>query len=269
MRFVIALATFVAGSALALVIAYWGWQLFGPVAVRVAPSAPADPAATIIAADLFGGRNDAATAAGGPPEAPLAGDLRLLGIIAEPRQQGYALFRLPTGAKVVAQGQEISGGVTLASVQPDAITVRDSRGEHRYLLRKPAEEARRPSARSLAQPTKSTAASCAPPSGFRGAVVRLNAELLGGLAGNAAPWRTLLAPSNGALVVRENGGFGAMLGLHAGDRIAQANGIALAVPDDVTSAVIRPLMANQGVRLIGSRGGAPQEVWLANVACAG
>jgi type II secretory pathway component PulC len=60
-----------------------------------------------------------------------------------------------------------------------------------------------------------------------------------------------------------------MLGLKAGDRIAQANGIALRVPDDVTSAVIRPLIANQGVRVIGSRDGAPQEVWLANVACAG
>jgi type II secretory pathway component PulC len=60
-----------------------------------------------------------------------------------------------------------------------------------------------------------------------------------------------------------------MLGLKSGDRIAQANGIALRVPDDVTSAVIHPLIANQGVRLVGSRNGAKQELWLANVACAG
>ena len=60
-----------------------------------------------------------------------------------------------------------------------------------------------------------------------------------------------------------------MLGLRSGDRIAQANGIALAAPDDVPSVVIRPLIANQGVRVVGSRGGTPHELWLANIACAG
>ena len=44
---------------------------------------------------------------------------------------------------------------------------------------------------------------------------------------------------------------------------------ALSVPDDVTSAIVRPLVGNQGVRLIGSRNGLTQELWLANVACAG
>ena len=43
----------------------------------------------------------------------------------------------------------------------------------------------------------------------------------------------------------------------------------LRVPEDIASAVIRPLIANQGVRVVGARGGTPQEVWLANVACAG
>jgi hypothetical protein len=100
-------------------------------------------------------------------------------------------------------------------------------------------------------------------------VVRLNAELLGGLANDPSTWRALLAPGPGGLVVQADGGFGAMLGLHAGDRISQANGIALRVPEDIASAVIRPLIANQGVRVVGARGGTPQEVWLANVACAG
>ena len=68
-------------------------------------------------------------------------------------------------------------------------------------------------------------------------------------------------------MVTHESGFSAMLGLKAGDRIAQANGIALRSPDDVTSAVLRPLIANQGVHITGSRGGAPQELWLANVAC--
>jgi len=99
--------------------------------------------------------------------------------------------------------------------------------------------------------------------------VKINAELLGGLSGDAGPWRALLASTGDALVVREDGGFAAMLGLRAGDRITQANGIALRVPDDVASAVVRPLAANQGVRVVGSRGGTKHELWLANVACAG
>ena len=70
-------------------------------------------------------------------------------------------------------------------------------------------------------------------------------------------------------VVRADNGFAAMLGLKSGDRLAQANGIALTAPDDVATAIIKPLVANQGVRLIGARDGATQELWLANVACAG
>jgi len=79
----------------------------------------------------------------------------------------------------------------------------------------------------------------------------------------------LLSPSGGGLVVRTDNGFGAMLGLKTGDRLTQANGIALSAPDDVATAIIKPLVANQGVRLIGARDGATQELWLANAACAG
>ena len=274
MRFVSAFATFVAASALALVIAYWGWALFGPAVVHVPAHAPTDPAATIIAANLFHG-GEAAAGAGAPADAVLAGDARLLGIIAEPQQKGYALFRLPSGPKLVAQGELIATGVTLVSVQPDAITIRDGAGERRFVLRPDAMRTSPASNTSMAsggadmRARPAATATCAPPAGFRGTVVRLNAELLGGLAGDAAPWRALVASGPGGLVVRDNGGFGAMLGLKSGDRIAQANGIALRVPDDVTSAVIRPLIANQGVRLVGSRNGAQQELWLANVACAG
>jgi hypothetical protein len=99
--------------------------------------------------------------------------------------------------------------------------------------------------------------------------VRLNAELLGGVGPDSIQWPTLLSPVPGGLVVRSDNGFGAMLGLRAGDRLTQANGIALSAPDDVAAAIVRPLVANQGVRLIGARDGATQELWLANVACAG
>jgi type II secretory pathway component PulC len=73
----------------------------------------------------------------------------------------------------------------------------------------------------------------------------------------------------GALVVRETAGFGQMVGLQQGDRIEQANGIALTVPDDVVAAVLRPLAANQPVRLSGRRNGQPRELWIANAGCVG
>jgi hypothetical protein len=251
------------------VIAYWGWQFFGPAAVHLASPTPANPAATIIAANLFGNASTAPQASTG--EAVLSADTQLLGIIAE-RDRGYALFRTSGGARLVAQGDDIAPGVKLVAVKPDEIDVRDGAGEHRITLRANANDAPARIAAGYngarAERAASTA-TCAPPAGFRGGVVRLNAELLGGLANDPSTWRALLAPGTGGLVVQADGGFGAMLGLHAGDRISQANGIALRVPEDIASAVIRPLIANQGVRVVGARGGTPQEVWLANVACAG
>jgi hypothetical protein len=276
-RFASALATFIAGCALALVVAYWSWQIAGPAALHIAAQPPADPAATIIAADLFNAAGVHAPA-GTPAASVLSGDARLVGIVAQPLQHGYALFRFPAGTKLVAQGEQIAPGVTLTAIEPFAITIRDGAGERRFVLHEsaaatpPAASAapgRNTSPASSAPRDASRTASCAPPAGFHGNVVRINAELLGGLAGEAGPWRTLLAPATGGLVVREEGGFGAMLGLKAGDRIAQANGIALRVPDDVTAAVIRPLLGNQGVRIVGSRGGTKHELWLANIACAG
>ncbi len=53
----------------------------------------------------------------------------------------------------------------------------------------------------------------------------------------------------------------AMLAMRKGDRLTQANGIALTAPDDVVSAVLRPLAAQQAVRVSGQRNGEPRE-WL-------
>ena len=49
------------------------------------------------------------------------------------------------------------------------------------------------------------------------------------------------AESPGGLVVRDDSGFAAMLGLKPGDRMREANGIALAADDDVLVAVVKPL----------------------------
>jgi hypothetical protein len=279
-RIAAALATFAAACVLALVAAYWGWQLFGPKPIHVMAPQPTDPAATILGAHLFGTASDdkrVAPAAGGT----LPADARLLGIIATPDDRGYALFRLPAGPVLVAEGQEIAQGVRIVSIAPDAITVRDASGERRYDLRDAA-NARTGSAKGASpassgarvasadvRGTPATNRTCAPPSDFRGNVVRLNTELLAGLTGDSGPWTSLLASAEGGLVVRDGNGFGALLGLQAGDRIAQANGIALRAPDDVAAAVVRPLVANQGVHIVGSRAGTRQELWLANIACAG
>jgi hypothetical protein len=110
---------------------------------------------------------------------------------------------------------------------------------------------------------------CQPPAGFRGDVVRLNVELVGGLISQPDVWRSMVEPSGGALVVRETAGFGQMVGLQQGDRLEQANGIALTVPDDVVAAVLRPLASNQPVRVTGKRNGQPREVWIANAGCVG
>jgi hypothetical protein len=253
------------------VVAYWGWQVLGPPPVHVASSGPPNPAATILAANLFGREGASPSSAVADPA--LGADTKLLGIIGEAGERGYALFRLPTGAKLVAQGGEIARGATLVSIQRDGVTIRDGGGERRFLLRTSAAGGRAAAppmaAANVRTASATTSATCAPPAGFRGTVVRLNAELLGGVGPESVQWRSMLAPIDGGLVVRSAEGFGAMLGLKTGDRLTQANGIALAAPDDVASAIVRPLIANQGVRLIGARDGATQELWLANVACAG
>ncbi|HET6801342.1 MAG TPA: type II secretion system protein N [Casimicrobiaceae bacterium] len=285
MRVLAGLATFVAGAVLACVVAYWGWQIFGPRSTSLPPPPPAsDPASSIIAANLFGATARAADAPTGS-DSTLDADTRLLGILAEPGQRGHALFRSRSGAKLVARGEEIAPGVTLAAIDAGVVTIRDGAGEHRLVLRAPTGGGRpavnAPSPRNDAPPssvsssaprTASAAranATCAPPAGFGGTVVRLNTELMSGIGTDATQWNAVLAPVAGGLVVRQDNGFGAMLGLRAGDRITQANGIALSAPEDVGAAIVRPLVANQGVRLIGSRDGTTQELWLANVACAG
>jgi hypothetical protein len=52
-----------------------------------------------------------------------------------------------------------------------------------------------------------------------------------------------------------------MLGLKNGDRVERANGIALALPDDIAATILRPLTRSQPVWLAGTREGKPQQ-WL-------
>ncbi len=107
----------------------------------------------------------------------------------------------------------------------------------------------------------------------------MNAELLTGMGAQPDAWRALLTVAPGpagaagapaGLAVRDQSGFGAMLGLKDGDRITMANGIPLATPDDVLAAVVKPLTANLSVRVSGTREGKPAEWLLLNAgACPG
>jgi hypothetical protein len=150
-------------------------------------------------------------------------------------------------------------------VHPNAITIRE-RGQSRELALRAESRLGTPSTAprptAVAAPTATAMrAACALPPGFKGPVYRLNAELLTGMAAQPQSWAQLVTPTAGALVVRDETGLATMLGMKAGDRIVQANGIALSGIDDVLAAVVKPLAASQPVRIIGTREGKMRE-WL-------
>ncbi len=259
------LAALAAGALLALAIANWGWRWFGPSPPPRAPAATGPVAEAIVAAAPFGRAAEPSVrpAAGASPAASsLPADLRLLGVFAGSDGDGYALIRLPErGVVLFRKGQDIAAGATLEAVIPHGIRIRE-RGQSRDIMLRHEAGAAAPAARpAVAAAAAPSRAGCALPAGFSGPVYRLNAELLTGMAAQPESWAALLAPAAGALVVRDETGLAAMLGMRTGDRLMQANGIALAAIDDVFSAVVKPLTASRPVRLSGTRNGRPRE-WL-------
>ena len=251
-----AVALLAALALLALTLAHWGWIWFGPQPPVIAAQPPeSDLARRVAEAHLFG------SAGALPANAPAStdpGDVRLLGVFAETDGKGYALLRAGSGgATLVAAGQDLSPGVRVESVRPDGVTVLRGGARRELSLRaQPTADRQRTVAAAAAGP-----AACAIPPGFKGPVVRLNAELLGGMMDSPEAWKALVAPAPGALVVRDQSGFAGMLGLKNGDRVERANGIALALPDDIAATILRPLTRSQPVWLAGTREGKPQQ-WL-------
>lgn len=255
-RLAATLASLAALGVLAATLAYWGWRWFGP-ATPPGPRAPVDDVSAALAlSPPFGVAKEAP--ASGPPLAAPAGDLRLLGVLAEAGGGGRALFRLGDGtARLASVGESLGAMGTLARVDVDGVTLRGDGGERRIVLR--AERG----APAAATPGTAATASCIPP-GYRGPVVRLNAELVSGLIAQPQGLAAVAEAKDGALVIRDEAGFAALLGLRKGDRVTQANGIALRAPEDVIVAVLRPLAANQAVRMSGMRGTEPQELLIVN-----
>jgi hypothetical protein len=259
-------AWFGAALLLAWAIAYWLWRWMAPAPDYVIPAEPRDPVATIAASGWLAGTlaPDAAPA----PASTLSGDVRLLGIFAESGGGGYALFRLASGSKLVRAGGEIASGSTLVAVAPDSIRIRDASGERTIALF--ATPAPRAGSGAPKVAVARNNAACTPPAGFRGPMVKLNAELLQGLVAQPDALRAIVTPVPGGMSVRDSSGFAQMIGLKAGDRVTLANGIALASAEDVIGAVLTPLIANQPVRLSGTRDGVAREMLLLNAgACPG
>jgi hypothetical protein len=252
-------ALFVALGLLALTLADWGWRWFGPAPVAIATATPdGDDARRLADAHLFG---TAATVAapGAVAETTSVGDLRLLGIIVQSDGRGYALFRAPTrGPLLIAVGQDVASGVKLEAIRPNGVTLIDG-GVRRDIQLRAASPGDKP--RAAVAVASANAAVCAAPPGFSGPVVRLNAELLGGMMKTADAWTALVERGAGALIVRDQSGFASNLGLKNGDRIESANGVALAIPADIPTMVLQPLTRSQPVWLAGSRDGKAQH-WL-------
>ena len=174
---------------LAWVLAHWGWRWFGPAPASVSIVVPTgDWAQRVASAHLFG------AAAGNAPatteSSPGIGDLRLLGVFSQRDGRGLALFRSSRGPLLVASGQEIGGGVRLVSVRRDGVTLNDA-GVVREIALRPAKAGDTRRNATVASGTKSAA--CGIPAGYTGQVVRLNAELLGGMISAPDAWKTLPA----------------------------------------------------------------------------
>jgi len=251
------IATAAAGVALALVLAHWGWRFFGPAPAPLSPLATPDRWAPAIASAPIFGRTGTAVV---PTKAvPIEGDVRLLGVFAERGGGGYALFRLAVGPVLVRAGQDVAKDVRLEAVNRDGVRLRDHGEVRNIALRAPPATSTAPASERTKVGT--ARAACAPPAGYQGPVYRVNAELLTGIASQPDSWKALLVAGQGGLAVRDDSGFAAMLGMRGGDRMTQANGIALASVDDIMLAVVKPLVANQPVRVAGTRAGKPAE-WL-------
>ena len=179
----------------------------------------------------------------------------LLGVFAERDGRGYALFRLRDRARaLVAAGRRS----------------RRARGCRRATRRHPHPRRGR---RAPHRAARRAAAAAPAPRGTRAAPrrrapraerrVRAAGRLQGRRAARSTPscsrasspsrragarwWRPTRARSPCATTAASS----TMLAMKKGDRLTQANGIALTAPDDVVGAVLRPLAAQQPVRVVG------------------
>ena len=177
---------------------------------------------------------------------------------AEPDGRGYALFRLPSGPRLVAAGQRSRRARRWSQCDPTA---------SRFAT--PAASA---ASRCAATPRRRPPRRRSPSTRAPRAILRARRPRLQGrraatqrraVAGHHRAARELARAASIAERARSSCATKRLrrdAGMKKGDRIAQANGIALTAPDDVVVAVLRPLAAKQTVRVTGSRDGAAARV---------
>ncbi len=263
------IAIFTAIVFLGAVIIYWGWFFFAPKSFYVAPAAPSDPVMVLRATSLFGAGAATNTEVTALP-ATISGNVRLLGLIAQNDGDGYAVFRAGGNVFIARAGDDVGGENTLLSVEPSAMVLREKNGnERRIVLREDAsgKDAAAVSPQFARNPPDSSN-SCVP-ADFQGIVIRLNTELLQGVLIKPETFYALLSAQGEGLVVQADSGHAAMLGLRRGDQLHTANGIRLRRPEDITQAILKPLVGGQTVRLAGRRGGQDTELLLVNVSACG
>lgn len=242
-RLLVVVLNLLALAVLCWIAAYWIWRWFAPALVLSAISLPSSEL-SIPPGSLFGAvnRSSPSTTAA---TSTAASDYRLLGVFSESGGQGYALFQLAERkSKLVKQGQEIKSGVILRKVESDAIQVEEKSDLRRIALRE--------NSKSLltARPTSQI---CPLAAGELQQAYLLRSELLEGLTGNKEIWAALLQPAADALIVKDEGSVGKLLGLQAADRLERSNGVQLANLEDVSRYIIQPLQQHQVVRISGTR----------------
>ena len=255
-RLLVVVLNLLALAVLCWITAYWIWRWLAPAPVLPAISLP-DSRLSIPPGSLFGSVNRPSLSMTATTSTA-ASDYRLLGVFSESEGQGYALFQLAERkSKLVKQGQEIKSGVILRKVEPDAIQVEEQGDMRRIALRE--------NSKSLltARPTSRT---CPLTAGELQQAYLLRSELLEGLTGNKEIWAALLQPAADALIVKDEGSVGKLLGLQAADRLERSNGVQLANLEDVSRYIIQPLLRNEVVIITGSRQGKIQEWTLVNAA---
>ena len=213
------------------VIAHWGWRWLGPR--RRPPSTARRRSA--------GRRRSSRRRSSDAPRRPrraaasapatLQGDTRLLGVFAGSDGTGHALFRLrDRGPVLVRSGEDIAKDVTLLEVRPDGVRIRDH-GETRELAS--AHGAAPAPRRRGERRVRAERAPARRPPGYTGPVYRSTPNCSRASPRDRTAGRRCSRRSPAASRCATDSGFAAMLGMKPGDRMAQANGIALTGIDDI------------------------------------
>ena len=248
------LATLVALRAARVVLAYWGWQLFGPAPLHVPPAAPrrsggGDPRFGPVRRRRRAARRGAATR----DRDARAATCGCSACSPKPTARGYALFRLPTRSEARRAGQrDRARRDARRRAAATAITIRDGGGERRIALRGDAAAAGRAAAPRRAMATgrarrARAVRACAPPRGIsRAPSCGSTPNCWAASSRSRTAGARCSSPVDGALVVRDDSGFVAMLGDEEG-RPARRRPTASRSRRPTTSSarVLRPLAAKQ------------------------